>query len=585
MPTELHTVPGFNRTENDGYSFQDDGSTAEVRVSIPRGVQELTANCRSAKDFVKVTLSENALKVEVKGLSQPLLSCDELWGAIRPRDTTWTLDRNTNEIVVYLSKVDENEPWGSLTKEGKENEAAKAFAQMEKIKKLFEATREGTPEEFDNLFQDMLKDAEDKKDFPLHQVRDGNQKNALHFAAQLGNLTLCKHLVEHHKVPIDSQCSEGETPLSLCAASGQTAVVTYLLESGSSPHVSSSTTSFPIHRSALVGDLEGLKKMVEFGADINAPSDMGTPLHCAAGSGNVPCVEYLLGLKADTQIADTSGLTPLMASVAHCGMQGGDMRTMQLLLDSGADPNLGSSNGATALHIAASMDNVAIINDLVGKGASADCADKDNLKPIHAAAVCGCRQALKKLLAITKRIPGVEWTVEGMIRDAEEKDGYVKDFTIEELNPEDSEGKNNKMKKADIEIKIVDAEKAMEMKGKADAEFRIKKFPQAIELYTQAIELDNSNSAAFANRSASQIQLTNFQAALEDAVIARTLKPDYMKAYYREGMAHQELGNWEEAAQAYFEGCRVENENTELIKRFQHAMKMAKEDHKAKQDD
>jgi hypothetical protein len=50
-------------------------------------------------------------------------------------------------------------------------------------------------------------------------------------------------------------------------------------------------------------------------------------------------------------------------------------------------------------------------------------------------------------------------------------------------------------------------------------------------------------------------------------------------------MAHQELGNWEEAAQAYFEGCRVENENTELIKRFQHAMKMAKEDHKAKQDD
>ena len=46
----------------------------------------------------------------------------------------------------YFLKVDENEPWGSLTKEGKKNEAAKAFAQMEKIKKLFEATRQGTPE-------------------------------------------------------------------------------------------------------------------------------------------------------------------------------------------------------------------------------------------------------------------------------------------------------------------------------------------------------------------------------------------------------------------------------------------------------
>ena len=60
------------------------------------------------------------------------------------------------------------------------------------------------------------------------------------------------------------------------------------------------------------------------------------------------------------------------------------------------------------------------------------------------------------------------------------------------------------------------------------------------------------------------------------------LKPDYMKAYYREGMCQQELGNWEEAAQAYFEGCRLENENAELIKRFQHAMRMAKEDHKAR---
>ena len=105
MGVELHTVPGFNKTEGDGYTFQDDGSTAEVRVSIPRGVQELTATCRNAKDFVKIALSENSLKVEVKGLSEPLLSCDELWGSIRPRDTTWTLDRNTNEIVVYLSKV------------------------------------------------------------------------------------------------------------------------------------------------------------------------------------------------------------------------------------------------------------------------------------------------------------------------------------------------------------------------------------------------------------------------------------------------------------------------------------------------
>jgi len=138
------------------------------------------------------------------------------------------------------------------------------------------------------------------------------------------------------------------------------------------------------------------------------------------------------------------------------------------------------------------------------------------------------------------------------------------------------------MRQAEIEIKVVDADRALELKSEGDAHFKKASFGEAIRLYTASIEQDNSNSAAFANRAAAQIQLKNFAAALEDAVVARTLKPDYMKAYYREGMAHQELGHWEEAAQAYFEGCRIENENDELIKRFQHAMKMAKEEHKSK---
>ena len=515
---ELHTVPGFNRTQEDGYTFQDDGSTAEVRVSLPG-----TTSSRIQARDVGITLSETSLKVEIRGVGEPLVDCDDLWGAIRPKDTTWTLDRNSGEIVVYLAKVDENEPWGSLTKEGKQNEAAKAFAQMEKIKKLFESTREGTNEEFDALFRDIVQDAEDPKDFPLHQVRDGNQKNALHFAAQLGNLELCKHLVGFHGVPVDSQDVEGETPLSLCAASGQTKVVSYLLEAGSSPNVPSTSYTYPIHRSAVSGDLEGLKKMVEFGADINVHSDLGTPLHCAAGLGHFECVEYLLELKADTQIRDSDGVTPLMASVAR-----GDMRTINLLLDSGADPNFGAENGATALHIAASMDDVPIITALVGKGADANRVDKDNLKPLHAAAVCEARKALKKLLTVTERIPGVPWTVEGMLEDAKAKDGYVKDFTIEEIGGGGEDGQAG-MKKADVQIKIVDAEKALELKGQADGEFRKAKFPEAIKLYTMSIEQDNSNSAAFANRSAAQIQMKDFEAALADAVMARTLKPDYMK--------------------------------------------------------
>jgi len=181
---------------------------------------------------------------------------------------------------------------------------------------------------------------------------------------------------------------------------------------------------------------------------------------------------------------------------------------------------------------------------------------------------------------VTERIPGVVWTADGMIDDAKQKDGYVKDFSIEEVGGDAAGG--NEMRRAEIDLKVVDAEGALDLKQQADGEFRKQDFELAIKTYTRSIDLDNSNSAAYANRCAARIQLKRFEEALEDAVVARTLKPDYMKAYYREGMCQQELGNWEEAAQAYFEGCRLENENAELIKRFQHAMRMAKEDHKAR---
>merc|ERR1712176_393942 len=126
------------------------------------------------------------------------------------------------------------------------------------------------------------------------------------------------------------------------------------------------------------GDLESLKQLVKSGAAVNAPSDLGTPLHCAAGSGHIECVKYLLKQNVDMEIPDENGVTPLMASVA-CG----DTQTMNLLLEAGADPNSGAAGGATAMHIAASMDNVGVISSLVSKGADPNCVDRDNLKPIH----------------------------------------------------------------------------------------------------------------------------------------------------------------------------------------------------------
>ena len=395
---ELHTVPGFNETEEEGYVFVDDGETAEVRITLPDRDEKGAVLPLPSTSHIAVLATENSLKVELSvphgGAPVSILDCEELWASVKPAETAWTLDPTAREVTVHLSKCDENEPWRSLTRQGKQNEAAKAFAQLEKVKKLFESTREGTPREFDDLLDDLVsaqrEEADDpNKPFPVSEVRDGNRKNALHFAAQLGNLELCKHLVGEHGVPADSRDVEGETPLSLACASAQAEVVAWLLDSANAdPNLPSASSSFPIHRSAMSGDLESLKRLVAKGADVNAPSDLGSPLHCAAGSGGESCVKYLLSLggKVDLEMADSSGVTPLIASVAH-----GDRRTVNLLLEAGANPNALAQGGATALHIASSMDDEKLVTSLLNKGADPNAKDKDNLKPIHAAAVCECR--------------------------------------------------------------------------------------------------------------------------------------------------------------------------------------------------
>jgi len=53
----------------------------------------------------------------------------------------------------------------------------------------------------------------------------------------------------------------------------------------------------PLHRAALEGNLEEVKKLVEGGADVNAKNTIGiTPLHMASGNGKLDVVYYLLGI-------------------------------------------------------------------------------------------------------------------------------------------------------------------------------------------------------------------------------------------------------------------------------------------------
>ena len=93
--------------------------------------------------------------------------------------------------------------------------------------------------------------------------------------------------------------------------------------------------------------------------------------------------------------------------------------------------------------------------------------------------------------------------------------------------------------------------KAEELKGKANEFFKSEKYPQAIDLYTQAIEINPNNAVYYANRSISYLRSECFGYALADASKAIETDKAYLKAYYRRAAAYMSLGKYKLALKDY----------------------------------
>ncbi|KAG9448146.1 hypothetical protein H6P81_014274 [Aristolochia fimbriata] len=90
-------------------------------------------------------------------------------------------------------------------------------------------------------------------------------------------------------------------------------------------------------------------------------------------------------------------------------------------------------------------------------------------------------------------------------------------------------------------------ERAEEFKILANEAFKAHKFSQAIDLYTQAIELNPHNAVYWANRAIAHTKLEEYGSALQDASKAIEVEPRYSKGYYRRGAAYLAMGKFKEA--------------------------------------
>merc|ERR1711974_176884 len=102
---------------------------------------------------------------------------------------------------------------------------------------------------------------------------------------------------------------------------------------------------------------------------------------------------------------------------------------------------------------------------------------------------------------------------------------------------------------------------------------RESKHDEAIEKYTEAINLNPYNAIYYANRAAAYTSLRRHDKAIEDCKKAVAVDPTYGKAYSRMGLAYFSLGRYHEAVHAYESAKKLDPENASIIQSLEIAKK------------
>nr|AEM45799.1 serine/threonine protein phosphatase 5 [Solanum torvum] len=98
-----------------------------------------------------------------------------------------------------------------------------------------------------------------------------------------------------------------------------------------------------------------------------------------------------------------------------------------------------------------------------------------------------------------------------------------------------------------MEAENSNTSRAGELKQLANEAFKARKYSQAIDLYTQALELNGENAVYYANRAFAHTKLEEYGSAIQDGTRAIEIDPRYSKGYYRRGAAYLAMGKFKDA--------------------------------------
>ncbi|MEI8312533.1 MAG: ankyrin repeat domain-containing protein, partial [Verrucomicrobiota bacterium] len=185
---------------------------------------------------------------------------------------------------------------------------------------------------------------------------------------------------------LDAVDKNGDTALHYSADFEQPRIMKLLLDAGAKTDMQDKWKQTPLIMSTSAPIQ--VRLLIEKNADMNlSTTHGGTPLHYAAGHGDLAMVRALLARGANVNaICRDSGETPLTSACrdwAHSYI-------VAPLLSAGADVNARDKNGRTALHYAVDpLLNIPLVELLLEKGANPARADNFGVTPIAQARLLG----------------------------------------------------------------------------------------------------------------------------------------------------------------------------------------------------
>lgn len=216
-------------------------------------------------------------------------------------------------------------------------------------------------------------------------------------------LTLAIDEQKHHSVSTllvagaDSELRDGNGrhPVIEAVRSRNEAVLNIVLSLVPQVNVYESSGISPIHAAAEIGNLPALKRLINFGAEVNAVTKnecKTTPLILASTLGHENIVEELIQRGADVNHKDLWGYSAIIKAASN-----GHISTVKLLLRNNANVNDSNRSGASALQYSLMNDRCQTTRLLIEQDSNLKIFNRQ-CPLLLAVTLNGCVECLKLLL-------------------------------------------------------------------------------------------------------------------------------------------------------------------------------------------